>query len=56
MLKSINTKESGYSEYLDLHSNIHSVKHSVVLTESKRRELEERIVDELYRIFIHKVV
>ena len=56
MLKSIDKKELGYSEYSDSYSSIRRIKHSVVLTESKKRELEERITDELYRIFTHKVV
>ncbi len=56
MLKSIEKKELGYSEYSDSKSSTHRIKHSVVLTESKKRELEERIADELYRIFTHKVV
>ena len=56
MLKSIDKKELGYSEYSDSKSSTHHIKHSVVLTESKKRELEERIADELYRIFTHKVV
>ena len=55
MLKSIDKKELGYSEYSDSYSSIRRIKHSVVLT-SKKRELEERIADELYRIFTHKVV
>lgn len=45
-----------YSEYSDSKSSTHRIKHSVVLTEAKKRELEERIADELYRIFTHKVV
>ena len=56
MLKSIDKKELGYSEYSDSKSSTHRIKHSVVLTEAKKRELEERIADELYRIFTHKVV
>lgn len=56
MLKSIDRTEIGYSEYSDLHSNIHSVKHSVVRTELKKHELEEKIAGELYRIFTRKAV
>ena len=55
MLNSIDKKELGYSEYSSK-SSTHRIKHSVVLTEAKKRELEERIADELYRIFTHKVV
>ena len=56
MLKSIDTKELGYSEYSDSRSNTHIIKHSVTLTRTEKRELEEKIADELYRIFTHKVV
>ena len=45
------TKEIGISEFTDSKSRTHAVKHSVVLTEIEKRELEERIAEELYRIF-----
>lgn len=45
------TKEIGISEFTDSKSRTHTVKHSVVLTETEKRELEERIAEELYRIF-----
>ena len=45
------TKEIGVSEFTDSKSRTHTVKHSVVLTETEKRELEERIAEELYRIF-----
>ncbi len=45
------TKEIGISEFIDSKSRTHTVKHSVVLTETEKRELEERIAEELYRIF-----
>lgn len=50
-LKNINTKEIGISEFTDSKSRTHIVKHSVVLTETEKRELEEKIAEELYRIF-----
>lgn len=56
MRKSIDTKEIGYSEYSDAHSGVHSIKHSIVLTDLKKRELEEKIADELYRIFTHRLI
>ena len=45
------TKEIGISEFTDSKSRTHTVRHSVVLTETEKRELEERIAEELYRIF-----
>lgn len=45
------TKEIGISEFTDSKSRTHTVKHSVVLTETEKRELEESIAEELYRIF-----
>ena len=45
------TKEIGISEFTDSKSRTHTVRHSVVLTEAEKRELEERIAEELYRIF-----
>lgn len=30
------------------------IKHSSVLTKKQREEIEEKIVEELYRIFTHK--
>ena len=45
------TKEIGISEFTDSKSRTHTVKHSVVLTETEKREIEERIAEELYRIF-----
>ena len=45
------TKEIGISEFTDSKSRTHTVRHSVALTETEKRELEERIAEELYRIF-----
>ena len=45
------TKEIGISEFTDSKSRTHTVRHIVVLTETEKRELEERIAEELYRIF-----
>ncbi len=50
-LNNIDTKEIGLSEFTDSKSRTHTVKHSVVLTETEKRELEEKIAEELYRIF-----
>ena len=40
--------------YTDARGNKHSVKHNTILTDEEKRELEERIADELYRIFTQK--
>lgn len=50
------TKELGYTEFTDSHSHIHKIKHSVISSDSGRRELEDSIAEELYRIFTHKAV
>lgn len=47
----LNTKEIGVSEFTDSKSRTHTVKHSVLLTETEKRELEEKIAEELYHIF-----
>ena len=46
----------GCTEYSDIADNIKEVKHSVMLSAEDRKEMEERIVEELYRIFTHKAV
>lgn len=48
------TKELGYTEFTDSRSDIHKIKHSIVLSDSEKRELEDSIVEELYRIFTYK--
>ena len=55
MLNNIaNTKTIRVSKFTDISNNIKEVKHSVVLNAEQRKELEEQIVEELYRIFTHK--
>ena len=55
MLNNIaNTKTIGVSKFTDISNNVKEVKHSVILNDAEKRELEEKIVDELYRIFTHK--
>ena len=49
--KEFDIKEIGESQYTDSKSCIHTVKHSVILSDTKRRELEEKIAEELYQIF-----
>ena len=50
--KKYNTGE--HTKYKDINNNTIKVKHSTVLTGTERREIEEKIVDELYKIFTHK--
>lgn len=47
----LNTNEIGVSEFVDSKNRSHTVKHSIILTNSEKRELEERIAEDLYRIF-----
>lgn len=47
----LNTNEVGVSEFIDSKNRSHSVKHSIVLTDYKKSELEEKIAEDLYRIF-----
>lgn len=50
-----NTQTKGVSKYEDLNKNTKVIKHRVpVFDEAERRELEEQIAEELYRIFTHK--
>lgn len=50
-LNNVDTKELGITEFTDSKSRTHIVKHSVVLTETEKREVEDRIAEDLYRIF-----
>ena len=42
------------TEYTDLRGNTHKIQQSTIFTQEEKRELEERIADELYRIFTQK--
>ena len=42
------------SSYTDQKDRIHKVIHSVIFTEEEKRELEDKIVEDLYRIFTTK--
>ena len=56
MQKAIERINTGYhTKYTDISNKSKEVKHSTILTTEEKKELEERIVDELYRIFTHKV-
>lgn len=53
MLQTVTT--TGYqTNYTDISNNTYAVKHSVILSTEHRKELEERIVEEIYRVFTHK--
>ena len=49
-LNNINKRQTGVTEYTDSKSNVHTVKHSVILSDTEKRELEQ-IAEELYNIF-----
>lgn len=53
-IATINTNTGHYTHYTDISNKIKKVKHSVVFNAEQRKELEEQIVEELYRIFTHK--
>lgn len=50
----ITTQTIGTTEFTDINDKTHIVNHSVILSEQQRKEHEEQIVEELYRIFMHK--
>lgn len=54
-MQQLNTTEHN-TEYRDLSDKIKKVKHSVILNAEERKAEEEKIVEELYRIFTHKLV
>ena len=55
MLQAVATINTGYhTNYTDISNKIKEVKHSVVFNAEQRKELEEEIVEQLYRIFTHK--
>lgn len=47
----IPTREVGTTEFIDSKSRRHTVKHSVILTDNTRKELEEKIAEDLFLIF-----
>ncbi len=51
-----NTKAALSAEYEDIKNNTHKLSHSFVLGDEQRKEIEEQVVEELYRIFTHKAV
>lgn len=48
------TVETGVSEFTDFNFHVHKVKHSIIYTEKEKSELEEKIVEDLCRVFTHK--
>ena len=56
MLQAVATINTGHhTKYTDISNNTKEVKHSVVFNAEQNKELEEQIVEELYKIFTHKV-
>ena len=56
MLQAVATINTGHhTKYTDISNKTKKVKHSVVLNAEQKKELEEQIVEELYKIFTHKV-
>ena len=56
MLQAIATINTGnHTQYTDLSDKIREVKHSVVFSAEEKQVIEERVVEELYKIFTHKV-
>ena len=49
-LNDLATREIGISEFTDTKSRTHVIKHSIVLTNTEKRELEEKIAEDLYQI------
>lgn len=55
MLQAVATINKGHhTKYTDISNKVKEVKHSVVLNAEQKNDLEEQIVEELYRIFTHK--
>ena len=55
MLQAVATMNTGHhTEYTDISNKTKKVKHSVVLNAEQKKQLEEQIVEELYRIFKHE--
>lgn len=55
MLQAVATINTGHhTKYTDISNKIKEVKHSVVLNAEQKKDIEEQIVEELYRIFTHK--
>ena len=52
--KTLKNDDQYSASYTDLSNKTKKVKHSVVLNDEQRKEIEERIVEELYRIFTYK--
>ena len=54
MLQAVATINTGHhTKYTDISNNTKKVTHSVVFN-AQAKELEEQIVEDLYRIFTHK--
>lgn len=51
-IKTVHTDK--HTNYTDISNETKEVTHSVILSADNKKETEERIVEELYRIFTHK--
>lgn len=55
MMHSVATVNTGYiSDFRDISNKTREVRHSVIFNAGQKEDLEEQIVEELYRIFTHK--
>ena len=55
MLQAVATINTGHhTKFTDISNKTKEVKHSIVINEEQRKEFEEQIVEELYRVFTHK--
>ena len=50
-MQDIGKRQIGMSEYTDTKEHTHKVIHSVIFTDEEKRDLEEKIADDLYQIF-----
>ena len=46
------TTKEACSSYTDSANKVRRVRHTVIFTEQEKRELEDKIVEDLYRIFV----
>lgn len=52
--KDFATEEVEVTEFVDSKKRLHKVKHSIVIGNDESHEFEERIAEDLYRIFAKK--
>lgn len=49
-----NTDNGACTYYIDTANNKRTVTHTTIFTKEEKRELEDKIVEDLYRIFTNK--